>query len=51
MTLLIHSIVKNIEINQRIKLKKKARIHLEDSAFLIGVVDDQGILEENEIFV
>jgi hypothetical protein len=32
-------------------LIKKARIVLPDSALLIGVVDENGILEEDEIFV
>jgi hypothetical protein len=32
-------------------LIKKARIVLPDSALLIGVVDENGVLEEDEIFV
>ena len=32
-------------------LVKKARIVVPDSALLIGVIDEQGILEEDEIFV
>jgi hypothetical protein len=31
-------------------LKKKARIIIPDSCVLIGVIDDMGILEENQIF-
>jgi len=33
------------------KLKKKAHIPLPNSLNLIGVVDETGILEEEEIFV
>jgi RNA-dependent RNA polymerase len=32
-------------------IKKKARILIPESCVLIGVIDDKGILEENEVFV
>ena len=32
-------------------MKKKARIFLEDSCVLIGVVDDRGILGPNEVYI
>jgi hypothetical protein len=32
-------------------IKKKARILVPDSCVLIGVIDDKGILEENEVYV
>lgn len=32
-------------------LKKKARIIVPNSCVLLGVVDDSGVLEENEVFV
>lgn len=45
------SMLYTIQLTQFFNLKKKARIVVPESAVLIGVVDDQGILEENEIFV
>lgn len=33
------------------QIKKKARILVPESAVLIGVIDDKGILEEDEVFV
>lgn len=33
------------------KLKQKAKILVAESAVLIGVVDELGILDENEVFV
>jgi hypothetical protein len=32
-------------------LKKKARIMVSDSSVLLGVVDEKGLLTENEIFI
>jgi len=32
-------------------IKKKARIMMPESTTLIGVVDEDGILEENEVFI
>jgi len=38
-------------LGQAVNLKKKARIQIKDSCVLIGTVDEQGLLGENEIFV
>lgn len=38
-------------LGQAITLKKKARIRVNNSCVLIGVIDERGILEENEIFL
>lgn len=38
-------------LGQLTSLRKKARIMVADSCVLIGVADQQGILEEGEIFV
>ena len=48
---LLEAVFKDIELNARIKLKKKARIFLDKSAILLGVIDDQGVLGPNEVFV
>lgn len=40
-----------MQLTQYLNLKKKARIIVPDSCVLIGVVDDRGILEENEVFI
>jgi hypothetical protein len=40
-----------MQLSQYLNLKKKARIIVKDSCVLIGVIDDQGILEEGEVFV
>lgn len=45
------SILYTMQLSQTLAIKKRARISLEDSCVLIGVVDDQGILKPNEIFV
>jgi len=45
------SILYSLEMSSFLNMKKKARILVPDSCVLIGVVDDQGILEEKEIFV
>lgn len=41
----------NMVLGQALRLKNKARVKLRDACVLIGVIDEQGILEENEIFV
>ena len=38
-------------LGQALRLKNKARIKMRDACVLIGVPDEQGILEEDEIFV
>ena len=45
------SILYSMQLSQYLNLKKKARIIVKDSCVLIGVIDDQGILEEGEVFV
>lgn len=44
-------IIHNVSMSQALTLKKKARILLRNSCYLIGVCDDSGILEEDEVFI
>ena len=46
-----HSILYARQLSIQVDLRNKARVLLPDSALLIGVVDEDGILEEDEIFV
>ena len=48
---LFSSILYTMQLSQTLGIKKKARILVEDSCVLIGVVDDRGILGPNEVFV
>lgn len=48
---LFDQILCNMILGQALRLKNKARIKLRDACVLIGVIDEQGVLEENEIFV
>jgi hypothetical protein len=48
---MISSVVYGIQLSMYQSLKKKARIIIPNSATLIGVVDSEGILEEDEVFV
>lgn len=48
---LFSSVLYGMQLCQYQGIKKKARIIIEDSATLIGVVDTDGILEEGEVFV
>ena len=48
---LFDQIMCNMILGQALRLKNKARVKLRDACVLIGVADEQGILEENEIFV
>ena len=48
---LFDQIMCNMILGQALRLKNKARVKLRDACVLIGVPDEQGILEENEIFV
>ena len=41
----------NMILGQALSLKNKARIKMRDACVLIGVPDEQGLLEEHEIFV
>jgi hypothetical protein len=45
------SVLYGLQLSSFLNLKKKARILVPDSATLIGVVDEDGILEEDEVFV
>lgn len=40
-----------MQVTSHMQIKKKARILVPESAVLIGVIDDKGILEEDEVFV
>ena len=48
---LISQLLYGIQLCSYQAIKKKARIMVPNSATLIGTVDSDGILEENEIFV
>ena len=48
---LLHSVMYSRQLSILLKLKQKAKILVAESAVLIGVVDELGILEENEVFV
>lgn len=45
------NVLYGLQLNNYLNLKKKARILVPDSATLIGVADDLGILAEDEVFV
>jgi RNA-dependent RNA polymerase len=45
------SVLYSLQLSQYINLKKKARIIVPNSCVLIGVIDDQNILKDNEVFV
>ena len=45
------NILHGMQLSALQSLKKKSRIIIPDSGTLIGVVDEDGILEEGEIFV
>jgi RNA-dependent RNA polymerase len=47
----LKNVMQGMNFSNLQRLKKKARIYLHDSATLIGVVDEDGILEEGEVFV
>lgn len=40
-----------MQLNAHLNIKKKAKILVPNSCCLIGVIDDKGILEENEVFI
>lgn len=48
---LLHSVMYSRQLSMLLKLKQKAKILVAESAVLIGVVDEDGILEEDEVFV
>jgi RNA dependent RNA polymerase len=45
------SILLNMVLGNSVNLKKKARIKVRDSAVLIGIIDEDGLLNEGEVFV
>lgn len=48
---LFSSILFSMQLSTHMSMKKKARIMIPDSCVLIGVIDDKGILGEDEVFV
>ena len=48
---IFESILLNMVLGNSVNLKKKARIKVRDSCVLIGIIDEEGILNEGEIFV
>ena len=48
---ILSSVIYGIQLSMYLSIKKKARILIPDSATMIGVVDSEGILEENEVFI
>lgn len=48
---IMSSILYTMQLSQTLAMKKRARISLDDSSVLIGVVDDTGLLGPNEVFV
>jgi len=40
-----------MQLSQTLNIKKKARIMVEKSCVLIGIVDDKGILAPNEVYI
>ncbi|OZJ04567.1 hypothetical protein BZG36_02704 [Bifiguratus adelaidae] len=45
------NLLKLFRVSMLKDIKKKAKIHVPDGAFLLGVLDEVGVLEEDEIFV
>ena len=45
------AILLNMVLGHAVNIKKKARIKIKDSCVLIGVIDESGILEENEVHI
>ena len=48
---MLSSIITALQLVRFQSIKKKARILIPESTFLIGVVDETGLLEENEVFI
>lgn len=48
---ILSSVLYSMQLSNYINLKKKARILLPESCVLIGVVDETGFLEENEVYI
>ena len=45
------AILLNMVLGPAVNIKKKARIKIQASCVLIGVIDESGILEENEVHI
>lgn len=45
------AILLNMVLGHAVNIKKKARIKIKASCVLIGVIDESGILEENEVHI
>mmetsp|Transcript_14122 Transcript_14122/g.17816 ORF Transcript_14122/g.17816 Transcript_14122/m.17816 type:complete len:162 (+) Transcript_14122:377-862(+) len=41
----------NMILGQALRLRNKARVKVKDACVLIGVPDEQGVLEEGEVFI
>ena len=48
---IFNSILSNMVLGLAVNLKKKARIKVKQSCALIGVIDENCVLEEGEIFL
>ena len=48
---MLSNMVYALQLSNFLSIKKKARIFMPKSTTLIGVVDESGVLEENEVFV
>jgi RNA-dependent RNA polymerase len=48
---ILSSLLYTTQLSKTISMKKKARILVEDSCVLIGVVDDLGILGPDQVYV
>lgn len=48
---MLSSVLYGLQLSNYLNLRKKARILVPDSATLIGIPDDDGILNEDEVFV
>ena len=48
---LFSSIMYTMQLSQTLNIKKKARIMVEKSCVLIGIVDEKGILAPNEVYI
>lgn len=48
---IFEAILLNMVLGNSVNLKKKARIKVRDACVVMGVIDEDGILEEGEVFV
>ena len=47
---MLSQILNNMILCQALRLKNKTRIKISKGCVLVGVIDEEGILEEDEIF-